>query len=146
MIPPFDANGNLPPGLHRANWREFIRRFGNSPMRVELIDGLRLALQSLKLAGCRQVFIDGGFITDQAVPGDFDGCWDLAGVDPYKLDPVLLDFANKRARQKAKFRGELFPASSPADAKGSTFLEFFQIDRNGDPKGIVVINLLRGKL
>lgn len=115
-------------------------------MRVELIDGLRLALQSLKLAGCRQVFIDGGFITDQAVPGDFDGCWDLAGVDPYKLDPVLLDFANKRARQKAKFRGELFPASSPADAKGSTFLEFFQIDRNGDPKGIVVINLLRGKL
>ena len=55
-------------------------------------------------------------------------------------DPVLLDFKNKRAAQKAKYGGELFPASISADGY-RTYLEFFQIDRNGKEKGIVAIDL-----
>lgn len=75
-------------------------------------------------------------------PGDFDVCWSVAGCDPDRLDPVLLDFSNGRAAQKAKYGGEQFPAELPEGAIGRTFLEFFQIDRTtGDAKGIVLIGL-----
>jgi len=80
-------------------------------------------------------------VTAREIPGDFDACWDPVGVDVSGLDPVLLDFSNKRAAQKAKYGGELFPSSSWA-ATGTVFLDFFQIDKaTGDPKGIVAIDL-----
>ena len=70
--------------------------------------GLREAMQSLKNAGCRTVYIDGSFVTDKEIPGDFDACWEEAWVDPLKLDPVLLTFADGRAAQKAKYLGSCF--------------------------------------
>jgi hypothetical protein len=87
------------------------------------------------------VYIDGSFVTRKDIPGDFDGCWEAAGVDPDKLDPALLEFANLRAAQKAKFLGELFPAEADADPYGNSFLDFFQMDRDGNPKGIVAMEL-----
>ena len=41
---------------------------------------------------------------------------------------------------KAKFGGELFPAHMDAGG-GTRYLEFFQHDRNGKPKGIVRLDL-----
>ena len=61
-----------------------------------------------------------------------------------RLGPVLLDFSNRPAAQKARFGGELFPAQLPNGLSGRTFLEFFQIDKQtGDPKGIVALDLRR---
>ena len=57
------------------------------------------------------------------------------------LDPVLLDFEGHREAEKAKFEGEMFLSMTQADALGHRFLDFFQLDRNGRPKGIVRINL-----
>lgn len=58
------------------------------------------------------------------------------------LDPVLRISAYKRAAQKAKFRGELFPATWIADGQGSTFLDLFQTDRDtGRRKGIIALDL-----
>ena len=54
-------------------------------------------------------------VTAKAVPGGFDGCWEVAGVDPDLLDPVLLVFAQQRAAQKAKYGGEFFPTEAAAD-------------------------------
>lgn len=53
----------------------------------------------------------------------------------------LLDFANQRAAQKAKFGCEFFVASWDADGAGEPFASFFQHDREGVPKGIVLLNL-----
>lgn len=104
--------------------------------------GLLAALSSLKRAGCKTAFIDGSFVTAKALPGDYDGCWDVAEVDPTLLDPVLLDFDNGRAAQKTKYLGELFPAQIIEGSSGITFWEFFQRDKNtGALKGIVAINL-----
>ncbi len=97
---------------------------------------IRPALPS-NTAGCRRAYVDGSFVTSKEVPGDFDGCWDHVGVDFDALDPVLLDFDGHREAQKAKFEGEMFIA----DAPGNPFLEFFQLDRDGRPKGIIQINL-----
>lgn len=143
MIPPFQPNGNLPPGVHIADWPEFVARFGTSPRRLTLLAGLRAALDLLRDAGCLSVYVDGSFVTNKAQPGDFDACWDINGVDAARLDVVFLTFDNGRAAQKARFGGEFFPAQLPEGASGRQFIDFFQTDRNGQPKGIVQIDLQR---
>jgi hypothetical protein len=133
--------GNLPAGIHSATWEEILAAFGSTPRRLELLSGLRRALESLRAAGCAQAYLDGSFVTAKEEPADFDGCWDPVGVDPALLDPALLDFTPGRAAQKAKFGGELFIASSAADPAGNRFLDFFQRDKNGNAKGIIAIDL-----
>jgi hypothetical protein len=142
MLPDFDENGNLPPGVHETTWDEVVERFGGTDHRRQLLGGLRAALNSLKAAGCKRAYIDGSLITDKVVPNDFDGCWDADGVIPERLDPILLDFSAGRAAQKAKFLGEFFTAETRVLGAGRTFLEFFQQDKEtGDPKGIIGIDL-----
>jgi hypothetical protein len=142
VIPAFTGDGLLPPGIHWATWDEMASRFGQTVHRRTLLAGLRAALLSLRNAGCRAAYVDGSFVTAKAVPNDFDACWEEDNVDPSKLDPALLKFENKRALQKAKFGGELFPASSSADRGGSPFIRFFQVDKDtGVAKGIVAIDL-----
>jgi hypothetical protein len=142
MIPSFEpSNGLLPPGTHEATWEEIVARFGRTPHRLTLLAGLKAALDSLRVAGCRRAYLNGGFVTAKTEPLDFDGCWETEGVDPERLDPVLLTFDRGRRAQKAKFRGEMFPADWPADPAGTTFLRFFQRDRRDRSKGIIAINL-----
>lgn len=141
MIPPFDKRGNLPPGIHEADWDELETRFKDA-RRVELLAGLREALVALRDAGCRTAYIDGSFVTTKEDPGDFDACWEAVGVDASLLDLVLLDLAPPRTAQKERFGGELFPASFVAEPEsGMRFFDFFRHDRDGEPKGIIQIDL-----
>jgi hypothetical protein len=55
---------------------------------------------------------------------------------------VLLDFRNGRAAQKVKYLGELFPTDTVEGQSASTFLKFFQTDKQtGRPKGIIALDL-----
>lgn len=147
MLPAYDSDGNLPAGIHEANLAEIAERFSQTVHRERLMTGLMAALRSLKQAGCGRVFLDGSFVTSKVIPEDYDGCWDISGVDPTRLDPVLLTFDVGRAAQKAKYLGEFFPAQQIELSSGNTFLEFFQVDRaSGLPKGIVVIDLRKEEL
>jgi len=146
MIPPFEAaTGNLPPGVHPVAWDQITSRYGYTPHRLTLLAGLKAALDALRQAGCQRAYLDGSFVTDKTVPNDFDACWEMAGIDfdlLDQLDPVLLDWSNRRAAQKAKFGGELFITESAADLWGTSYLDFSQHDRaTGQPKGIVAIEL-----
>jgi hypothetical protein len=121
---------------------EIVTRFGTTERRRELLDGFRRALESLRAAGCRRAYLDGSFVTAKTEPGDFDACWEIAGVDPDLLDPALLTFADRRSAQKELFGGELFPAEWGADPHGTRFLDYFQRDRmTGERKGIVAVDL-----
>ncbi|GAB6112475.1 DUF6932 family protein [Desulfomicrobium salsuginis] len=145
MIPELvDVNGIwdvLPPGIHDATLDEIENRFATTAVRRKLFEGFKLAAQSLYNAGCRAIYLDGSFVTEKVVPGDFDVCWDLSGVDTKKLDPVFFDFDNKRKNQKQKFGGEFFPSNVSADGR-RIFLDFFQSDRHsGKPKGIIRVVL-----
>lgn len=143
MIPPFDpATGNLPPGIHEATWQEFVARYGYTPWRLGLLSGLKAVLDALRAAGCQRAYIDGSSVTTKEEPGDFDGCWDVIGVDPTLLDPVLLTFADRRTAQKEKYGGEMFPANAAATPSGIRYIDFFQRDRNSGPfKGLIALNL-----
>jgi hypothetical protein len=61
-------------------------------------------------------------------------------VDRAQLHPALCDLSPGRPLQKAEFGCEFFPNIVEAGS-GLFFVEFFQRDRDGDPKGIVVIDL-----
>ena len=143
MIPALDpVSGNLPPGVYEATWEELVTHCGTTPHRLRLLAGLKEALDALRVAGCRRVYIDGSFVTAKVDPADFDGCWEAAGVNADLLDPVLLDLAGRREAQKAKYGGEMFLAHAPADRLGTRFVDFFQRDKyTGEAKGIIAINL-----
>lgn len=132
----------LPPGAHAASLKDVATAFATNVWRRELFDGLVLASARLRLAGCQAIYLDGSYVTGKPKPGDFDACWDPTGIDPAKLDPVFLAFANGRAAQKAEFKGEFFPSSMMCVDVGRTFVEFFQLDRfTGKQKGIISISL-----
>jgi hypothetical protein len=143
MIPAIDpATGNLPPGVHEANWEEIEARYGTTMRRRELLRGLRAALDNLTAAGCRQVYLDGSFVGAKRNPPDYDACWVAQGVDETRLDPLFLDFSQGRAAQKLRYGGEWFIAGTLATRSGRRYPEFFQRDKHtGAPKGILVLQL-----
>ena len=147
MIPDFEENGLLPPGIHWATLNEVEQRYALNDHRRRLVGGMSRGFLALLSAGCRIVYVDGSFIGAKTYPGDYDVCWEAAGVRVRDLDPVFLEFSNKRAAQKAKFLGEFFPAHLKAETKSPfrTFFEFFQVDKDtGTKKGIIGINFVKG--
>ena len=147
MIPPLIDLGSpspwpvLPPGIHDATLVEIEAAFATTPHRRALFEGFGRVVVALERAGCKTAYLDGSFATGKPHPLDFDGCWELAGVDPAKLDPVLLRFEKKREAQKLKFSGEMFIAEWPG-APGLTFLDLFQREKfSGRPKGILRVHL-----
>lgn len=144
MLPEIDPQtGRLPPGEHVATWDEVVEGFGWTERRRRLLDGLAEAIDLLAAAGCRRVWVNGSFVTAKDEPGDFDACWDTAGVDLDAVDPVLLDLSDHRRAQKERFGGELFPNVIETQS-GLSFAEFFQTERDTGRKGIVVINIGKG--
>jgi len=147
VIPDFESTGLLPAGIHWASWEEIVKRYGDNSHRKRLLEGLGRAIAAFAAAGCRILYLDGSFVTEKPFPDDYDGCWDAVGVTVRLLDPVLVDFSNLRAAQKAKYFGEFFPAHLPAErsAPYRMFLDFFQTDKDtGTAKGIIGLRL-KGK-
>jgi hypothetical protein len=144
-IPDVDEIGNLQPGIHWTTYEEFEERFGTNATRLRQIEGLKKAMVHLKNAGCRTIYINGSFITNKPKPNDFDACWDTEDVNAKYLQahaPKLLNPSDRNA-QKATYRGEIFPSEQPVGIYAMNSLEFFQRDREKNPKGIIAIDLLR---
>lgn len=99
------------------------------------------AIRALRRAGCKAVYVDGSFATRKEIPGDYAALWDERGVDVKELDPTFLDFRFARKAQKEKYLGEWFPMHQSADPYGTLFIEFFQLDRGNQPKGIIRMDL-----
>lgn len=140
MIPQFDKRGYLPPGKpYKASWVEFVERFGTTEHRRRLLDGLHRARLNLKAAGCRTVYVGGSFVTNEKEPRDWDACWEIEGVNFDLLDSTIVDEELKHLERKRKYFGDLF-LQAPR-LPGRNFVSFFQRDRDGDRKGIIVIDL-----
>jgi hypothetical protein len=139
----FQDNGCLLPGIHIVHWDEFSGAFGFTEHRKYLLKGLQKGINQLKECGCNAIYVDGSFVTKKWIPNDFDSCWDHNGVDLKLLKvnyPLFFDFSESRKSQKEFYGGEFFPASFPAAPNPPlTYLEFFQLDRDGNPKGIIQI-------
>jgi hypothetical protein len=141
----FDARGYLPAGIHPIEWPELVARFGFTRRRAWLLDGLKAGALVLQSCGCTALYVNGSFASAKPEPNDYDACWRMEGVQLNELaraEPVFFDFANGRAAQKARFRGEFFPADLTEGGSGKTFLQFFQTDPNtGEEKGLLELRL-----
>ena len=146
MLPAFDARGNLPPGIHEASWEDVAARFGTSPERRLLLVQLRAALDALASVGCRRAWLDGSFVGDVErrfgrPPGDVDVAWDLAGVDLghlAALAPALHPLHGSREERRRRFGGDYVAVAAPLEVGA---LAGFQRDREGRPKGLVLVRL-----
>ena len=118
----------LPPGVHDATLSEIEETFASNEHRIRLFSGFEKAVKALFKAGCRTIYLDGSFVTGKPLPRDYDACWCPSGVNLQKIDPVLLDFKNKRAAQKQKYYGELFLTNKTA-CPGKFFFDYFQEDK-----------------
>ena len=64
------------------------------------------------------------------------------GVNASLLDPVLRRHTDGRRAMKAKYLGDIVPWGWVANsATGYVYFEFFQSDRSGVAKGVVLIAL-----
>lgn len=144
LIHNFQSNGVLPSGIHWSTLEEVKARLCFSEKRIQLVVGLELAILSLKAAGCETIYLDGSFSTSRENPGDIDVCWELENVDLnilLSIEPVFFEFAFKRKAQKDKFGCEFFPADSIAEPPDKTYFDFFQQDKDGNPKGIIGLKI-----
>jgi hypothetical protein len=137
MIPEFDSNGNLPPGIHAATLAQIRQRYANTPLRKYLFSGLVNLAKSLKASGCRTLYVDGSYITNKTEPGDLDAVWEYEGVDN-TIDPLLRKGWDLKAI-KRKYGGDVF--CRMPDLLDVDHVEFFQTDRMGQSKGIIKIDL-----
>ena len=139
-IPKLQANGELPPGEHSASLDEIEMVYGSSnDRRIQLMQGLREAARNFEESGVKTLQINGSFITDKEEPNDIDGCWEYTTeVDEKKLDPVFLGL---RSEMKLKYGLDFFISNIIEAGSGLPFPKFFQVNRDGDPKGIIVVKL-----
>ncbi len=79
MIPDFEKNGYLPPGLHHATLDEVEQRFGRgSELRRVQMESLRWLIDLARRAGIERIALNGSFVTDIDEPNDVD-CLLLTG-------------------------------------------------------------------
>jgi hypothetical protein len=128
LIPPFNADGLLPPGdypiaMRDLRWSSLVvgpsaphaREGWDAPWRAQLVGNLEELVRQLEHVGVTEIFIDGSFAEDKSHPNDIDGYFvcdverlqsgqlqsDLNALDPYKVwtwDPA----SRRRFRGYAK--------------------------------------------
>lgn len=142
MIPDFNEDGLLPPGIHQADLEEFRERFAifdRSDRRLRIYAQLeRLIREAKKAAIVRRIIVGGSFVTANAEPNDFD-C--ILVLDPAIVGTTLRPFEyNLVSRKMARrlFGGDVLPALEGSRALDQ-YLEFFQTTRDGEQMGIVEV-------
>lgn len=124
------------------DWGVFVTNFGWNNRRRYLLGGMRRALLNLRSAGCISAIIDGSFVSAKDQPGDYDMAFDPTGVNATLIDPVLRRHDDQRKAMQAKYFGDVFPWGAVACATtGSIYRDFFQRDRSGIAKGVVLLDV-----
>ena len=140
MLPNLKKSGLLPAGVHLTAWNELVEKFGVNRHRLKLLNGLKKGLNILLQYGCTEVCIDGSFVTAKPIPNDIDVCYDNSHMNWKKFikeHPEFNDIKNGSKIQKEKYQSEFYAYNAFEDS----ILQFFQFDRDGNPKGIVKLYL-----
>jgi len=113
-----------------------------SKRRQLLFAGLEKAVDNLNDAGVLQIYIDGSFTTNKDEPGDIDGCWvPNREVNTKILDPVFIALSPPREAMKIKYGVDFLIAGITLNDAGCIVEDFFQVDRDGNAKGILLLEL-----
>lgn len=131
MIPEFDDNGYLPPGIHSATLAEIEERFGRqSELRRIQFESIRWMVELAVKAGVKRIIINGSYVADVDEPGDVD-CVFL----------VEAGFPNDKEAERQLREGLPFLEIEFADAASFNFYceRFYASDRENVPKGLIEV-------
>jgi len=133
MIPPFNNNGYLPPGIHHATLEEVQERFGHgSEQRETLSQSLDWLVPLCRQAGITKILLNGSFVTARPEPNDID-CVLFQGPEFKDDHPATLELQEGLPFMDIQMVDE---------ADYNLFSEvIFVSDRNFRPKGIVEVLL-----
>jgi Family of unknown function (DUF6932) len=144
MIPPFDADGNLPEGVHRCGEEEFLHRFAaGSARRKWLGERLQEILSLARSTGClERCFVWGSFVSAKQTPNDIDLLLVMSSAFQLERVPedcrVLFDHVAGRVR----FHADLFwSRSAIGEAMIRLWLDTYQTTKDLKRRGIVEIEL-----
>lgn len=143
MLPPLNADGDLPAGVHRCNWAEVEQRFGSgSAVRQRAMANLQHLHELAARTKCLvNFYVFGSFVSRVAEPRDVDVVLVMAAG--FKLEGIprasrtLFSHAAAQARYGASvfwIREGMLPP-----AKSREFLIGFQTRRDGTLRGILEI-------
>jgi hypothetical protein len=142
VLPAFNEEGDLPPGVHRATLPEVLERFGQgSVQRCAVADRLQRVYQLVTSTGHLARFVVfGSFITAKEEPNDVDiillmeDTFDLASV----TGEAALPFQHMEA--DTHFGASVFwTRRSGAMGGEQAMIEYWQVRREGGRRGIVEI-------
>ncbi len=143
MIPDFDANGNLPPGTHTAQIDEVLNRF-SAPgygARLRLSEKLKDFFELARKFAVA-IYLDGSYITTKLSPNDID----IALVLPTDFDTTSMDASRLISIRRNVKELDVFPFNLRSDENRlHRHLEFWSKDRNGNPKGIIQVEINHDK-
>jgi hypothetical protein len=133
MIPAFNENGYLPPGIHKASLDEIADRFGRqSETRVAEMDSIRWLIDLVRGTGVERIILNGSFATAVQEPNDVD-CVLLVN-DAFFEDPTL---------DAALEDGFPFLEIEVVDRRAFDYFveSFFALDKKDIPKGMLEVIL-----
>lgn len=144
-LPDFNADGDLPPGVHPATWTEVMDRFGaSSGQRVACTRRLAHVLELARRTVWLQRFVVfGSYVTAKSNPNDVDVI--LIMDDAFCLEhcPMESRALFEHAVAQARYGASVFWIR-PGLLIGETvaqFIEYWQIKRGGGQRGIVDVTL-----
>ena len=143
MLPPLNADGELPAGIHIAGWTEIGERFGKgSDARVRALAKLKHLHELAARAGkLRHFYVFGSFVSSVLEPRDVDVALVMAG--DFKLEDcprecrTLFSHADAEARYGASvfwLREGMLPEAAMRE-----FLDTWQTKRDGTVRGILEV-------
>jgi hypothetical protein len=134
----FNSNGHLHKTVE-LTLAEFEQHFVTNAWRKERFKNALIFFEIFNACGCSTVYIGGSFISTKINPDDIDLCFDLQGIDPDKMEEVFPDFFdfNKIGEIQRNFKCHILHF----DDTNPQYLRMLKKDKNGDPKGLVKINL-----
>jgi hypothetical protein len=144
-MPPFNVQGDLPSGVYRATLAEVLERFGyGAPQRIIVTERLQRVIALAQGTGkLERVFIWGSYVTEKPEPGDIDlflvMAPDFMSNDYTGATRSVFDSATAERTLGAT----VFWMNSGAGTEPmiASFLEQFQIRRDGGRRGIVEVVL-----
>lgn len=133
MIPDFNDDGYLPPGVHPATLDELADRFGReSEVRHVQLESVRWLVDLARRTGAQRLIVNGSFVTDVLEPNDVD-CVLLVGPE----------FPREPAAEVELKQGLPFIDLHVVEAEEFDFFArtIFGTDRFAVPKGVVEVPL-----
>jgi hypothetical protein len=141
MLPEFDENGNLPPGIHHASFKEVVERFGKKSLKRQTLTKNLDTFYDFIKDFATEIYIDGSFTTNKLAPDDVDLLVILT-PDFLSQSSVIRDKLRRFVTFKKVYQLHIFafiPGRHDQDIQ--KMISWFTEDRSLNSKGIVYVEI-----